>query len=385
MSSYSTQERLHDNISMETHNRPICELVEKTKPLLTRAGRATGRKINESQLYLGELSLAAVMDLIVFSDDWGRHPSSCQHLVTEMLPCRQVCWVNTLGTRRPRLDWYTVTRGAQKLRDWIIPSVPESVPAVAPSVVLNPVMWPSFASVLSRSVNHKLLRKAVNGVLPPGGNCVAITTIPLVADLVGQLPVRRWIYYCVDDLSEWPGLDKSTLQQMEGSLVESVDEIVAVSENLVTRIASLGRSASLLSHGVDPAHWTNTKRDSDFPWLESLPRPLVVFWGVLDKRLNDSWLLALSDQLTKGTVLLVGPHNRPPGNLKERANIRFPGPVAYGDLPCIAAAADVLIMPYERSPVTEAMQPLKLKEYLSTGKACSVHRLACYIAMARHV
>ena len=24
--------------------------------------------------------------LLVFADDWGRHPSSCQHLVRELLP-----------------------------------------------------------------------------------------------------------------------------------------------------------------------------------------------------------------------------------------------------------------------------------------------------------
>ena len=56
--------------------------------------------------------------LIVFSDDWGRHPSSCQHLVRQLLfqnrlcchggcaDCRDysVLWVNTIGTRRPGLN-----------------------------------------------------------------------------------------------------------------------------------------------------------------------------------------------------------------------------------------------------------------------------------------
>src|SRR5206468_930129 len=35
--------------------------------------------------------------------------------------------------------------------------------------------------------------------------------------------------------------------------------------------------------------------------------------------------------------------------------------------PEIAGAARVLIMPYADAPVTRAMQPLKLKEYLATG------------------
>ena len=32
--------------------------------------------------------------LLVFADDWGRHPSSCQHLIQELLPQYQVTWVN---------------------------------------------------------------------------------------------------------------------------------------------------------------------------------------------------------------------------------------------------------------------------------------------------
>ena len=40
----------------------------------------------------------------------------------------------------------------------------------------------------------------------------------------------------------------------------------------------------------------------------------------------------------------------------------------YAMLPEVAELADVLIMPYRHAPVTAAMQPLKLMEYLSTDK-----------------
>ena len=38
------------------------------------------------------------------------------------------------------------------------------------------------------------------------------------------------------------------------------------------------------------------------------------------------------------------------------------------ELPKMAAAANVLIMPYADLPVTRAMQPLKFKEYIATGR-----------------
>jgi len=48
-------------------------------------------------------------------------------------------------------------------------------------------------------------------------------------------------------------------------------------------------------------------------------------------------------------------------------SITWNGPVPYAQLPTLAGEADVLVMPYADLPVTKAMQPLKLKEYLATG------------------
>ena len=56
--------------------------------------------------------------LLVFSDDWGRHPSSCQHLVRCLLPRYEVHWVNTIGTRKPSWNFATLSRGLEKLRHW---------------------------------------------------------------------------------------------------------------------------------------------------------------------------------------------------------------------------------------------------------------------------
>jgi hypothetical protein len=42
------------------------------------------------------------MELLVFADDWGRHPSSCQHLVRELLPRIPILCVNIIRTRKPQ-------------------------------------------------------------------------------------------------------------------------------------------------------------------------------------------------------------------------------------------------------------------------------------------
>jgi hypothetical protein len=109
--------------------------------------------------------------------------------------------------------------------------------------------------------------------------------------------------------------------------------------------------------------------------LPQFERPIVLFWGLVDQRLDVGWLDALSKSMAAGTIVLVGPQQDADSNLSDIARVRLAGPMPFDRLPSAAAAADVLIMPYADLPVTRAMQPLKLKEYLATGKPVVVRRL----------
>jgi glycosyltransferase involved in cell wall biosynthesis len=322
--------------------------------------------------------------LLVFADDWGRHPSSCQHLVSHLLPRRPVVWVNTIGTRPPRLDRATLRRGLEKLGQWAgLKASPGREPGENGSHpnlrVLNPKMWPSFRSRFARGLNRRLLTRVVRpavGAMPRPP--VVVTTLPVVADLVGRFPATRWVYYCVDDFAAWPGLDGRTLRDMEAELVAKADAVVAVSDTLREHVAKLGKPSHLLTHGVELDHFRRPaprELPSSLRELDSLPGPLVVFWGVTDRRMDLEFVRRLGESLAEGTVLLVGPQDSPDPELLRLPRVRTLPPVPYEDLPALAARAAVLIMPYADLPVTRAMQPLKLKEYLVTGKPVVVRRL----------
>lgn len=327
------------------------------------------------------MSAPAARPLVVFADDWGRHPSSCQHLVRHLLPRRDVVWVNTIGTRPPRLDWGTAKRVMGKLREWAKPKAREErrVPDadLTPRIVA-PKMWPSFRSRSARSLNRKLLLRALRPVfeaLPQPPNVV--TTLPLVADLVGELPADRWTYYCVDDFSVWPGYDGDTMLRMERDLVPRVQEVVAVSDTLVNHIATFGRAAHLLTHGVDLDHWRK-ESNGETPSCADAIRELdcqALFWGVIDRRLDLSFVRALCDALPTGNLVFVGPQEDPDPELFRLPRVRVMSPVTYRDLSALARQVPVLMMPYADLPVTRAMQPLKLKEYLATGRPAVVRAL----------
>ena len=86
--------------------------------------------------------------LLVFSDDWGRHPSSCQHLIKRLLDRYDVVWVNTIGTRAIKLNWVTIRRTFEKAVSWM-KTTKDSGNAASDSgrinpIILNPKMLPSF-------------------------------------------------------------------------------------------------------------------------------------------------------------------------------------------------------------------------------------------------
>jgi glycosyltransferase involved in cell wall biosynthesis len=320
--------------------------------------------------------------LLVFADDWGRHPSSCQHLVRQLLDRYTVYWVNTIGTRTPRLDLATLRRGLEKVRHWARPAQrAEALPANLH--VLNPRMWPWFTSRFDRVLNRRMLLHQLTPLLrtlpePP----VAVATLPIVADLIGPLPVRRWVYYCVDDFGQWPGLDQVTLQHMEARLLARADRVIAVSDVLQDRLAWLGRSAPLLTHGVDLDFWTAPNGQPAIPGLEGVERPLVVFWGVLDRRMDVAFVRQLAADLREGMVVLAGPSAEHDPALDELPRVRRLGALPFEQLPHLAGEAAALVMPYADLPVTRAIQPLKLKEYLATGRPVIVRDLPATRAWA---
>jgi len=314
--------------------------------------------------------------LIVFADDWGRHPSSSQHLVRELLSRYAVLWVNTVGTRKPTLSWSDMKRAAGVVSSWLGPRRSETTESLPDGLtVISPKMYPGYRAGWQREVNDRAVQHAVRPHLLHDHRKAVVTTLPTTAGLVPVLGADRWVYMCVDDYSQWPGTDHAVMDAMERLLVERVDAVACVSETLRQRIAGLGGSDSvLLTHGVDTEMWQHPAIDSALsPDWPELDKPVALFWGLIDERLDAAWCAALSACEAVHAVF-AGPMKIDRGRVFTADTVAL-GPISHRDLPAHAAASEVLVMPYIDAPVTRAMQPLKLLEYLATMKPVVVRDL----------
>jgi glycosyltransferase involved in cell wall biosynthesis len=346
---------------------------------------------------------------VVFSDDWGRHPSSCQHLFLRIIPQVQVIWVNTIGLRTPRFNWHDFKRTMQVIRSWIRPdarfrtrsedrssdvgnmrSAPLCKDSVFPYIV-NPVMWPSFQGPTSTALNHHLLSGAVYEALrhvAPGKHPILVSTSPIVPGLFRDHIFRRKVYYCVDDFTHWHGINGQAMHRLEQETLNACDLMIATSTSILETRAPFASASTLLTHGVDLAHFSDAMPDPSSP-LADVPHPMVGMFGVFDQRVDGPALKAAALLSPQATFVVLGPVvDRDPGEFRDVPNLRFFGAVPYADLPGHVAHFDLCILPYVVNESTWNINPLKLKEYLATGKPVIASplpeaiRLAPYLTLA---
>jgi glycosyltransferase involved in cell wall biosynthesis len=306
---------------------------------------------------------------IVFSDDWGVHPSSCQHIFKIIAKKHQIIWVNTIGTREPTLSIYDFQKAITKIRKMLFPDKQHSTLDNDNIIVIQPLMLPFFSLPGIKSINKFSVIRAVKKTMKNIGmiNPINVITAPNAHEYIGHLNEIFTVYYSVDDFSEWPGLNKNKVQAMEMSLIKKSDVFIASSTLLIKRIENFGKEAHLLTHGVELSLFTKPVL-SEHKLLKNIPHPRIGYFGLFDGRSDINLLLDISSRLPSISIIITGEIETDIHELQNKTNIYFTGKIPYSEIPQMAHGWDICILPYKINRLTDAMQPLKIKEYLATGK-----------------
>lgn len=303
-------------------------------------------------------------DLIVFSDDWGGHPFSCQHIVQRLLPANRVLWVNSVGYRSIKLNLYDARRAVRKVASWFRPPAPGPA-APAGLHVISPVFLPFGRQAWCRAANARSAVRAVRDAAARLGfrQPVVLTTLPTTGDFVGRLGARLVVYYCVDDVTLWPGVHGRLAEDLERRLLDRSDLVVATSARLQETRRNGRTPTRLLTHGVDIEHFRALRDRDEWP----AGPPVIGYYGLVDERSDRDLLLELARRLPDARLRILGTWRVPPGPLAAQPNVEIPGAVPYAELPARLTDVRVLVLPYHNDELARSINPLKLKEYLATG------------------
>ncbi|MBT3980690.1 MAG: glycosyltransferase [Bacteriovoracaceae bacterium] len=302
---------------------------------------------------------------IVFGEDYGRRAHCLEHLMNQFSNDTQILWVETVGLRAPKLNLYDIKRSFQKLRSLFVSKenniegfqVPDNIK------VIRPLMLPFFGSKICRAFNKasvaRSIKKATTG--NQTSYTTLITSIPNTGDFLDLAGAQKTIYYCVDEFKLWPLVDSKLLTGLEDELIKKADIVLTTSKHLYqTRIVK-NPNTHMFTHGVDTAHF-------ELPPPKSHERPIYIYYGIIDERCDQEILKNIAQRTDNGEIHIYGPVNCNIDNLKGQKNIFFHGHVSYSELPKVIENGHIFILPYKINALTRTIYPLKIKEYIMTGR-----------------
>jgi glycosyltransferase involved in cell wall biosynthesis len=137
------------------------------------------------------------------------------------------------------------------------------------------------------------------------------------------------------------------------------------------------RNPRVIGNGVEVARFQDSAPARDFPGDPGAP--ILGYVGSLHSWLDVALVGSLARALPQARVVLVGPAHPATREDLARAqavapNLFWLGPRPYADVPSIVRAFRVGLIPFRRTPLTEAVNPVKLYEYAAAGVPCVTTR-----------
>ena len=99
---------------------------------------------------------------------------------------------------------------------------------------------------------------------------------------------------------------------------------------------------------------------------KDIPPTDLLYAGTIDTYFDWQSVISYARQHPERKIRLAGPVKTLPENLPE--NIELYGKVPHSEIPALLQSASLLLIPFILNELTEAVDPVKMYEYLASGK-----------------
>jgi glycosyltransferase involved in cell wall biosynthesis len=162
------------------------------------------------------------------------------------------------------------------------------------------------------------------------------------------------------------------LSEEERSVITAVDQVFVCSPGLMEKKGSLNPHSTLIPNGVSYEAFSAPAQEPRD--LAVIPHPRIGYLGYLKKMLDWRLLNDLSLKHPSWSFILVGAsldHAEVEQGIRElrtRPNVHILGPKLTPEFSAYPQHFDVCIMPYRSTAYSQYTYPLKLHEYLASGR-----------------
>jgi len=297
----------------------------------------------------------------VVPEAWGPMWQPRHQVMTRLAQTFQVVWLD------PGVHW----REAGKALMARGPRVAEPIPGFH---VYTPEPWlPRFLSfrALDRLLERTHLARARAELVRRGCKTIVLYVWrpefePAVDNVRHDL-----LCYHVDDEYNFSDVDLPT-DPREVRLLTRADQVFIHSPALLEKKGHLNPHTRSVPNGVDFALFAAPLAEPDD--LAGVPHPRIGYIGYIKRHLDWELIDALAAQHPAWQFVFVGatsPHRELAANLArlaQRDNVHFLGAKSTIAMAHYPQHFDVCVMPYVANGYTKYIYPLKLHEYLATGR-----------------
>lgn len=204
------------------------------------------------------------------------------------------------------------------------------------------------------------------------GSAVSIVDLPFWSPVALGLRAAfgwRTIYDCMDRHDGFSSNGEQMLQ-LEGKLQAEADAVVVSSAPLLADVEPRREGPTvLIRNAADVEHFSSAFED--IPSAQGAP-VVVGYYGAIAEWFDVAAVADIARAHADWELLLIGDVTHPSAKatLARYSNVRFTGELPYVALPERLRRFSVAIIPFLVLPLTEATNPVKVYEYLASGRPC---------------
>jgi glycosyltransferase involved in cell wall biosynthesis len=300
--------------------------------------------------------------LALVPDPWQSTWQVRHHVLSRLASYFHVVWVN------PGHEWREIPRTWRAWRSQRPPAAAAGLALYTPEPWLPRLYRPAWAA---RALRARRLARARRLLRERG--CRRVVLYVWRPDFAEDVPLARADLTCyhIDDEFTFSPVELP-LDPVEARLIASVDQVFIHSPALLEKKGHLNPRTACIPNGVDYAAFAAPAAEPAD--LRAIPRPRMGYAGTIKRELDWPLLGTLAAAHPDWSFVFVGPRKPHPemaaglGELAARANVHFLGAKPVAELTAYPQHFDVCIMPYVRNDYTKFIYPLKLQEYLASGR-----------------
>lgn len=315
-------------------------------------------------------------------DNWGPYWQPRHQVLTRLSRFFNVVWME------PAIGWREMWSGRSLPRKpgW---TTIDDYPGF--SVFMHGRKSPQFYRPiwLNRQTERSRIKAARNRLIELGCKfIVGYIWRPEFSSVV-EHELFDYVCYHIDDEYTFADVEKP-LDPDEENLIACADSVIIHSPGLYEKKGHINKNTIVVPNGVDYAAFSGaTESPNEF---SELKRPIIGYAGVVQWTIDWSLVYEVAMRRPEWTFVIVGPegHLRSEDSAMIRkieclSNSKFLGGKPAAALPSYVQQFDVCMMPYKVNDYTKFIYPLKLHEYMATGRPAVATPIRSLLSFAESI